>query len=226
MPTTSPLFLFVEILSATNPATIMNPDPEASLVAIALENFLGAAAVMLRQRYQEAVLSLVSIAEADIADALDPHLVEFHVQLAVIAAIVVSLFDADIPANLPAALLPFRQLADEQCVHRALLRQMNYLGDVGEHCRTLNTMWPRNSFICDCTTRKSHVALTYAFAASLKKKPTTARCRCYQVPFSVICPHSARRTFQNRLEITLASFSLDGDMRPLCRYSQTSSSGI
>ena len=35
-------------LSATNPATIMNPDPEAPLVAVALENFLGAAAVMLR----------------------------------------------------------------------------------------------------------------------------------------------------------------------------------
>ena len=30
-----------------------------------------------------------------------------------------------------------------------------------------------------------------------------------------ICPHSARLTFQNRLGITLASFSLDGDMRPV-----------
>ena len=50
------------------------------------------------------------------------HFIKLHVQLAAyIAAVVVSLFDADILANLPAALLPFRQLADEQYVHRALL---------------------------------------------------------------------------------------------------------
>ena len=58
MSTTSPTVPFVEILSATKPATIMNPDSEAPLVAIALENFVGFAAVML-QRYQETVLLLV-----------------------------------------------------------------------------------------------------------------------------------------------------------------------
>ena len=129
MPTTSPTVPFVEILSATNPATIMN-DSEAPLVAIALENFLGAAAVMLRQRYQETVLSLVKqgVAEAALAEALESHLAEFQVQLAAyVAAVVVSLFDPEVLANLPAALLPFRQLADERCVHRAILRHMNYL---------------------------------------------------------------------------------------------------
>ena len=45
--------------------------------------------------------------------------------VACVAAVVVSLFDTDVLANLPAALLPFRQLADERCVHRAILRQMN-----------------------------------------------------------------------------------------------------
>ena len=51
LPTTSPTVLFLDILSATNPATIMNPDVEVLLVAVALENFLGAAGALLRQRY-------------------------------------------------------------------------------------------------------------------------------------------------------------------------------
>ena len=99
---------------------------------------------MLRQRYQETVLSLVKqgIAEAALAEALEPHLAEFQVQLAAyVAAVVVSLFDTDVLANLPAALLPFRQLADERCVHRALLRQMNYLGDVGLQDPEYNVAW-------------------------------------------------------------------------------------
>ena len=114
----------------------MNPDAEACLVAVALENFLGAAGALLRQRYQETLLLLVKqgTAEAALAEALEPHLAEFQVQLAVyVAAVVVSLFDNEALANLPASLQPFRQLADERCVLRALLRQMNYLGEVGEH---------------------------------------------------------------------------------------------
>ena len=52
---------------------------------------------------------------------------------AYIAAVIVTLFDIDVLANLPASLAPFEQLADEHFVHRALLRQMHYLGEVGAH---------------------------------------------------------------------------------------------
>ena len=43
----------------THPATIMSQDGEAPLVAVVLENLLGAAAALLRQRYQETLLLLV-----------------------------------------------------------------------------------------------------------------------------------------------------------------------
>ena len=59
--TTSPTVPFLDILSATNPAAIMNPDAEAPLVAVALENFLGAAGALLRrQRYQETLFCSLS----------------------------------------------------------------------------------------------------------------------------------------------------------------------
>ena len=146
MPTTSPTVPFVEMLPSTNPALILNPDPEAPLIAIALENFLGAAAVILRQHYQEAVLTLVKqgVAEADLEDAMNPALVELHVQLAAyVAAVVVSLFDADVLATLPASLTPFQQLADEHFVRRALLRQTSYLGEVRAHVQDseYNVAW-------------------------------------------------------------------------------------
>ena len=127
---------FVEILSATNPATIMSQDAEAPLVAVVLENFLGAAAALLRQRYQETLLLLVKQGVTDnaLAEALETYLPDFQAQLAAyIAAVVVSLFDVEMLNNLPTSLQPFRQLADECKVHRALLRQINYLGEVGEH---------------------------------------------------------------------------------------------
>ena len=134
--TTSPAVPFVEILSATNPATIMSQDAEAPLVAVVLENFLGAAAAVLRQRYQETLLLLVKqgVTENALAEALETYLPDFQAQLAAyIAAVVVSLFDVEMLNNLPTSLQPFRQLAYECKVHRALLRQINYLGEVGEH---------------------------------------------------------------------------------------------
>ena len=146
LPTTSPAVPFVEIISATNPATIMSQDAEAPLVAVVLENFLGAAAALLRQRYQENLLLLVKqgIPENALAEALETYLPDFQVQLAAyIAAVVVSLFDVEILNNLPTSLQPFRQLADECKVHRALLRQINYLGEVGEHLQDseYNVAW-------------------------------------------------------------------------------------
>ena len=129
LPTTSPAAPFVEILSATNPATIM------------LKR-----AALLRKRYQETLLLLVKqgVAEDALAEALEAHLPDFQVQLAAyIAAVVVSLLDVEILDNLPTSLQPFRQLADERSVHRALLRQINYLGEVGEHLQDseYNVAW-------------------------------------------------------------------------------------
>ena len=75
---------------------------------------------------------------------MGPALVELHVQLAAnVAAVVVSLFDADALATLPASLTPLQQLAGEHFVHRALLRQMNYLGEVGAHLQDsdYNVAW-------------------------------------------------------------------------------------
>ena len=94
LPTTSPAVPFVEILSATNPATIMSQDAEAPLVAVVLENFLGGAAALLRQRYQESLLLLVKqgVAEDALAEALEARLPDFQVQLAAyIAAVVVGI---------------------------------------------------------------------------------------------------------------------------------------
>ena len=101
---------------------------------------------MLRQQYQEAVLPLVKrgVAEADLEEAMGPALVELHEQLAAyVAAVVVSLFDGDALATLSASLTPFQQLTDERFVHRALLRQINYLGDVGAHLQDsdYNVAW-------------------------------------------------------------------------------------
>ena len=115
----------------------MSQDAEAPLVAVVLENFLGGAAALLRQRYQETLLLLVKqgVAEDALAEALEAHLPDFQVQL---AAYIAAILD-----NLPTSLQPFRQLADERSVHRALLRQINYLGEVGEHLQDseYNVAW-------------------------------------------------------------------------------------
>ena len=76
---------------------------EALLVAVVLENFIGAAIALLRQRYQETLLLLVKqgITEDASAEALESYLRDFQVQLAAyIAAVVVFLFDVEILDNL------------------------------------------------------------------------------------------------------------------------------
>ena len=217
----------MEILSATNPATIMNPDAEAPLVAVVLENFLGAAGVLLRQRYQETLLLLVKqgIAEDALAEALEPHLSEFQVQLAAyMAAVVVSLFDAEALANLPDSLQPFRQLADERCVLRALLRQMNYLGEVGEHLQDseYNVAWGLFHL------RLLNKDISRGFGLRLRSvtlylpQPVAAAIKFPPLPN---LPTLGRRTFLSRRRLTLASFLPGGDMKLPSACPPTSSSG-
>ena len=99
---------YADVLAATNPATIMNADPEAPLVAVAPESFLGPSAAMLRGQYEEHLLALYDKVLVGQSSRMQSSWRSWNAMCSwrrlLRAAVVVSLFDSATLLALPDSL--------------------------------------------------------------------------------------------------------------------------
>ena len=109
-------------------------DPHAPMVTVSLEEpALAPARTLVRVPYLEHLLTLVQrgCAPADLPTAIAPALAQAHADLATyLATVLAGLFDPARLELLPEALADYRSLGDPNVVTRALLAQINYIGDV------------------------------------------------------------------------------------------------